>query len=130
MMNCFQFCFNFDFNFKLRRYTTDSHVCRLARMALDVQSMMAGYPAPDGGTLSMRCGLHAGDTVGGVVGQKMVRYHLFGAPLEGVNKMEQTCEPGGVRQGPTLVHLSCVCHRLHPPYPTKSAYVELTSGRA
>ena len=45
--------------------------------------------ALDGGTLAMRIGLHAGATVGGVVGQKMVRYHLFGPPLEGVTRMEQ-----------------------------------------
>ena len=36
-------------------------------MALDVQSLMLGYPAPDGGTLAMRIGLHVGATVGGVV---------------------------------------------------------------
>ena len=38
-------------------------------------------------------------TVGGVVGKKMVRYHLFGPPLEGVTLMEQACDHGGVRQG-------------------------------
>jgi hypothetical protein len=45
-----------------------------------------------------------GATVGGVVGKKMVRYHLFGPPLEGVTRMEQACDPGGVRRGLTLVH--------------------------
>jgi hypothetical protein len=40
-----------------------------------------------------------GATVGGVVGHKMLRYHLFGPPLEGLNRMEQTCDPGGVRRG-------------------------------
>jgi class 3 adenylate cyclase len=71
--------------------------CRLARMALDVQGLMLGYRAPDGGLLSMRIGLHTGATVGGIVGQKMVRYHLFGAPLAGVNCVEQVCDIGGVR---------------------------------
>ena len=33
---------------QLRAYG-DSRVCRLARMALDVQDLMAGYKAPDGG---------------------------------------------------------------------------------
>ena len=47
----------------------DSNVCRLARMALDVQALMAECPAPDGGTLSLRIGLHVGATVGGVVGR-------------------------------------------------------------
>jgi len=36
----------------------DSNVCRLARMALDVQTLMSDYRAPDGGTLVMRIGLH------------------------------------------------------------------------
>ena len=53
--------------------------------------------ALDYGWLSMRIGLHAGATVGGVVGHKMLRYHLFGPPLEGVTKMEQACDIGGVR---------------------------------
>jgi len=43
--------------------------------------------------------LHVGATVGGVVGQKMLRYHLFGPPLTGVERMEQACDSGGVRQG-------------------------------
>uniref|UniRef100_A0A7S0S7Y4 Guanylate cyclase domain-containing protein n=1 Tax=Mantoniella antarctica TaxID=81844 RepID=A0A7S0S7Y4_9CHLO len=72
-------------------------VCRLARMALDVQDLMSGYRAPDGSFLVVRIGLHYGETVGGVVGQKMLRYHLFGPPLEGVNRMEQSCKAGGVR---------------------------------
>ena len=83
---------------RLRTYP-NSHVCRLARMALDVQALMAGYKAPDGGLLCMRIGLHVGATVGGVVGKKMLRYHLFGPPLEGVTRMEQACDHGGIRQG-------------------------------
>ena len=76
-------------------------------MALDVQSLMAKWKAPDGGPLAVRIGLHVGATVGGVVGHKMLRYHLFGPPLEGLNRMEQTCDPGGVRRGlPTPLLLS------------------------
>ena len=66
-------------------------------MALEVQELMVGYLAPDGGPLTVRVGLHHGETVGGVVGEKMLRYHLFGPTLEGVNRMEQSCEEGGVR---------------------------------
>ena len=65
----------------------------------DVESNI--WEALDGGALSMRIGLHAGATVGGVVGKKMLRYHLFGPPLEGVTRMEQACDHGGVRQGRT-----------------------------
>jgi hypothetical protein len=36
----------------------DSNVCRLARMALDVQTLMAKWKAPDGGPLAVRIGLH------------------------------------------------------------------------
>lgn len=45
----------------------------------------------------VRVGLHYGETVGGVVGEKMLRYHLFGPPMEGVDRMEQSCEVGEVR---------------------------------
>ena len=74
-----------------------SDACRLARMALEVQELMVGYQAPDGAPLTVRVGLHCGEAVGGVVGEKMLRYHIFGPPLEGVNRMEQTCHVGGVR---------------------------------
>ena len=36
-------------------------------MALDVQQLMTGYEAPDGAPLTVRVGLHYGETVGGVV---------------------------------------------------------------
>ena len=72
-------------------------MCRLARMALDVQSLMEGYQAPDGGPLVVRVGLHTGETLGDVMGQHMLRYHMFGPPLDGVNRVEWRCDPGGVR---------------------------------
>ena len=44
-----------------RALDPDHDVCRLARMALDVQSLMEGYQAPDGGPLVVgRCRLTPG----------------------------------------------------------------------
>ena len=47
---------------------------RLARMALDMQSLCESYTAPDGSTLKMRIGIHAGPVVAGIVGLSMIRY--------------------------------------------------------
>ena len=47
---------------------------RLAHMALDMQSLCESYTAPDGSTLKMRIGIHAGPVVAGIVGVSMIRY--------------------------------------------------------
>ena len=47
---------------------------RRAHMALDMQALCESYTAPDGSTLRMRVGIHAGPAVAGIVGLSMLRY--------------------------------------------------------
>jgi len=67
-----------------------------------------------------------GATVGGVVGQKMLRYHLFGPPLTGVERMEQACDPGGVR---CSEHFADQLRRSAPPGRGLHSSIQLNLSR-
>jgi len=51
-------------------------------------------------SVSMRVGLHSGSVLGGVVGRKDPRFHLFGSTVELANRMEEYGTPGRVHVSP------------------------------
>ena len=53
----------------------------------------------------IRVGLHSGSVIGGVVGQRDPRFHLFGHTVELANRMEEYGEPD-------RVHISSQTHAL------------------
>eukprot|EP00931_Biecheleriopsis_adriatica_P084810 TRINITY_DN5885_c0_g1_i1.p1 TRINITY_DN5885_c0_g1~~TRINITY_DN5885_c0_g1_i1.p1 ORF type:complete len:1099 (+),score=198.08 TRINITY_DN5885_c0_g1_i1:23-3319(+) len=55
-------------------------------------------------SVCIRVGLHSGSAVGGVVGQKDPRFHLFGHTVELANRMEEYGEPN-------RVHISEATHK-------------------
>ena len=67
--------------------TLEEHARALTCLALEMQKLCATLTAPDGSPVVMRIGLHLGPLVGGVVGGSMLRYHLFGAPLDAVTQV-------------------------------------------
>merc|ERR1712228_93054 len=62
-----------------------------------------------GEAVSCRVGVHTGKCIGGIVGEEMQRYHLFGNLLTGLEVLESTAPEGKVQ-----VSSSCklACERM------------------
>lgn len=70
------------------------HADQIARMALDLQSVIKGLSLPEfSQPLAIRIGIHTGPCVAGVVGNKMPRYCLFGDTVNTASRMQTTGEP-------------------------------------
>ena len=65
------------------------------------------YRHPHGAKILMRCGLHSGEVVAGVVGKK-TRYHLFGHSVVFANKMESHGVPGKVHISSVLREIATI----------------------
>jgi class 3 adenylate cyclase len=79
---------------------TQNDMVRLLGMALEMQEEAKKvYLPPHLGLegiegLSFRIGIHYGPCIGGIVGIKMPRYHLFGSHVEVANMLEQSGSEG------------------------------------
>jgi class 3 adenylate cyclase len=69
----------------------------VCRFALDMVFAVKKWSHGHGLNVNCRVGVHHGECVGGIVGNQMQRYHLFGELMTVIEVLESTAPEGGVQ---------------------------------
>lgn len=77
-------------------YAQEDHALRAAQMALEMMESMQTFSGIAATTLQIRIGLHTGDIVAGIIGEKKFTYDLWGDAVNTAARMESHGEPGKI----------------------------------
>ena len=69
---------------------------KLVEFALEALSSVRGMRYPDGTSVEIRLGMHAGPAVGGVIGQSKFAYDIWGDVVNVASRMESSGIPGRI----------------------------------
>jgi class 3 adenylate cyclase len=72
------------------------HAHAMARMGLDMMTVIDDYARRTGSDLTIRVGIHSGSVVAGVIGRKKFIYDLWGDTVNTASRMESHGVPGKV----------------------------------
>lgn len=73
------------------------HARVAAECALDMMAAFESVDAQLGTGLTIRCGLHSGPVVAGIIGKKKFAYDIWGDAVNIANRMESTGAPGKIQ---------------------------------
>jgi len=77
--------------------TDENSPATVVRFGLEMVLAVHAWSRRHGEKVSCRVGVHHGDCIGGIVGIRMQRYHLFGRLMSDVEVLESTAPEGGVQ---------------------------------
>ncbi len=73
------------------------YVDSIAEMALEIQTYLASYTAPNGERLTLRIGIATGPAVAGVIGRRKFSYDLWGDTVNVASRMCSEAKPGQIQ---------------------------------
>ncbi|MCA1650160.1 MAG: adenylate/guanylate cyclase domain-containing protein, partial [Acidobacteria bacterium] len=76
---------------------SDDHAERIADMAIDLSSRVAGLAVPGAEGITFRVGMHSGPAVAGVIGAKKFIYDVWGDTVNVASRMESHGAPGRIQ---------------------------------
>ena len=80
------------------------NVGSVARLAIEMLGSMAAYNQRTGFDLAIRCGMHVGPTVAGVIGLKRFLYDVWGDAVNTASRMESMGEAGRIHVSEEVFH--------------------------